>query len=69
MGRAQNPQRLHRDAEVIPIRSLQMERRTGRYDALNEDQLYRVARERDIPNRSFMARAELIAALERSDRR
>jgi DNA end-binding protein Ku len=63
------------DAEVIDLRaalerSLQRGAQsagTANYDAMTKDELYDIAKERDLPGRSDMKKAELIEALLASD--
>jgi DNA end-binding protein Ku len=63
------------DAEVIDLRAAlerSLERGTRpsgstHYDAMTKDELYGIAKERDLPGRSDMKKAELIQALSSSD--
>lgn len=51
------------DSNVIGLRNTGPDRGGIAYEAWSEDELYRKARELDIPGRSYMGRSELIAAL------
>ena len=54
--------------EAAPTADSAERRPANRYETLTRDELYAIARERDIQGRSYMRKAELLEAVSASDR-